>query len=86
MTGIFQYVDPRNQVRTVEYQADENGFHPALSHVPEPNKDTEAVERVKQRHHELYEKISEHHKQLQNYPQVREYKIILYNHHPSLTC
>lgn len=63
-------MDPRNQVRTVEYQADEHGFHPALSHVQEPNKDTEAVERVKQRHYDLYQKISEHHKQLLEHPQV----------------
>lgn len=54
--GAFSYVDPRNQVRTVEYVADENGFHPQLSH---PVQNTKAVDLATQRHLELYNKIAE---------------------------
>lgn len=57
--GAFSYVDPRNQVRTVEYTADENGFHPQLSHPSYPNKNTKAVDLATQRHLELYNKIAE---------------------------
>lgn len=57
--GAFSYVDPRNQVRTVEYTADENGFHPELSHPSHPNKNTHAVDLATQRHFELYNKIAE---------------------------
>lgn len=54
--GAFSYVDPRNQVRTVEYVADENGFYPQLSH---PVQNTKAVDLATQRHLELYNKIAE---------------------------
>lgn len=54
--GAFSYVDPRNQVRTVEYVADENGFHPQLSH---PVQNTKAVELANQHHFALYNKIAE---------------------------
>lgn len=54
--GAFSYVDPSNQVRTVEYTADENGFHPQLSHPPQNSK---AVDLATQRHLELYNKIAE---------------------------
>lgn len=49
-------MDPRNQVRTVEYTADENGFHPQLSH---PVQNSKAVDLATQRHLELYNKIAE---------------------------
>lgn len=54
--GAFSYVDPRNQVRTVEYVADQNGFYPQLSH---PVQNTKAVDLATQRHLELYNKIAE---------------------------
>ncbi|KAG5679380.1 hypothetical protein PVAND_008949 [Polypedilum vanderplanki] len=54
--GAFSYVDPSQQVRTVEYVADEQGFHPSLSH---PVKDTKAVQLATQRHLDLYNKIAE---------------------------
>lgn len=54
--GSYAYVDPRNQVRTVEYTADENGFHPQLSHEP---RDTAAVAKAKERHYVLYNRIAE---------------------------
>lgn len=57
--GAFSYVDPLNQVRTVEYTADENGFHPQLSHPSYPNQNTKAVDLATQRHLELYNKIAE---------------------------
>lgn len=57
--GAFSYIDPRNQVRTVEYTADENGFHPQLSHENIPVQNTKAVDLATQRHLELYNKIAE---------------------------
>lgn len=53
--GAFSYVDPRNQVRTVEYVADQYGFYPQLSHEV---KNTKAVEDEKNRHIALYNKIA----------------------------
>lgn len=43
-------------MRTVEYTADENGFHPQLSH---PVQNSKAVDLATQRHLELYNKIAE---------------------------
>lgn len=54
--GAFSYVDPRNEVRTVEYTADEYGFYPQLSH---PVQNTKAVDLATQRHLNLYNKIAE---------------------------
>lgn len=49
--GSYSYVDPRFQIRTVEYTADKNGFHPILNHVPEPLPiDTPVVAAAKHRH------------------------------------
>lgn len=56
--GAFSYVDPLNQVRTVEYIADEHGFYPQLSH---PVKNTKAVDLATQRHLNLYNKIAQQH-------------------------
>lgn len=61
--GSYAYVDPRNQVRTVDYTADEYGFHPQLSHEP---KDTRAVARAKERHFILYNRIAERNLQAAN--------------------
>ncbi|XP_035779062.1 cuticle protein-like [Anopheles albimanus] len=59
--GSFSYVDPRNQVRTVEYTADRNGFYPVLSHLPQTPQQTEAVARAEQKHYALYAKIAQEH-------------------------
>ncbi|ETN63315.1 cuticular protein 9, RR-1 family [Anopheles darlingi] len=59
--GSFSYVDPRNQVRTVEYTADKNGFYPVLSHLPQTPQQTEAVARAEQKHYALYAKIAQEH-------------------------
>uniref|UniRef100_A0A1A9W0T3 Uncharacterized protein n=1 Tax=Glossina brevipalpis TaxID=37001 RepID=A0A1A9W0T3_9MUSC len=56
--GAFSYVDPKNQVRTVQYVADEHGFHPQLSHELE---DSEAVKAAKQKHFDLYNRIAQEH-------------------------
>ncbi|XP_055676772.1 larval cuticle protein LCP-17 [Lutzomyia longipalpis] len=59
--GAFSYVDPRLQVRTVEYVADQYGFHPILSHEPQGPVETEAVQKAAQRHFSLYNRIAEAH-------------------------
>ncbi|KAF9410664.1 hypothetical protein HW555_010324 [Spodoptera exigua] len=60
--GSFSYVDPGQKVRTVEYVADKQGFHPILSHVPpEHPADSESVAQAKNRHYQLYAKIAEEH-------------------------
>lgn len=58
--GAFSYVDPRQQIRTVEYVADKNGFHPSLSHGPE---ESEAVRKATERHINLYNRIAERNSQ-----------------------
>lgn len=54
--GAFSYVDPRQQIRTVEYVADKTGFYPTLSHGPQH---TEAVLKATENHINLYNKIAE---------------------------
>lgn len=55
-------MDPRQQVRTVDYVADKQGFHPILSDVPpEHPADSESVAQAKTKHFELYAKIAEEH-------------------------
>ncbi|KAF9810684.1 hypothetical protein SFRURICE_021137 [Spodoptera frugiperda] len=60
--GSFSYVDPGQKVRTVDYVADKQGFHPILSHVPpEHPADSDSVAQAKNRHYQLYAKIAEEH-------------------------
>ncbi|KAK7874378.1 hypothetical protein R5R35_007840 [Gryllus longicercus] len=59
--GSYAWVDPRFQVRRVEYVADAHGFHPVLS---SPVADTPAVAAAKQRHAALYERIAAEHARL----------------------
>lgn len=55
-------MDPRQKVRTVDYVADKEGFHPVLSEVPpEHPADSESVARAKAKHYQLYAKIAEDH-------------------------
>lgn len=59
--GEFSYVDPRNNVRTVQYVADEAGFHPVLNSGVAPVTDTPVVARAKLRHLALKERIAAQH-------------------------
>ncbi|XP_068623892.1 cuticle protein 16.8-like [Battus philenor] len=62
VTGSFAYVDPRQKLRTVDYIADRDGFHPVLSDVPpEHPSDSESVAQAKERHFQLYARIAEQH-------------------------
>ncbi|XP_073846653.1 cuticular protein 57A [Musca autumnalis] len=65
--GAFSYVDPKNQVRTVQYVADEHGFHPQLSHQLE---DSEAVKAAKQKHFALYNRIAQQHASGAQHPEI----------------
>lgn len=58
--GAFSYIDPRQQIRTVEYVADKDGFHPQVSpgDGAEPQ-ETEAVKQAKIRHFEIFNRIAE---------------------------
>jgi hypothetical protein len=57
--GAYQYVDPNNEVRTVEYIADEYGFYPSLSHIDQPPMQSEAVQRATNKHIALFNRIAE---------------------------
>lgn len=57
--GAFSYIDPRQEIRTVEYVADKEGFHPILSHPIEEPKQSEAVKQATIRHIEQYNRIAE---------------------------
>lgn len=57
--GAFSYIDPRQEIRTVEYVADKEGFHPVLSHPIEQPKQTEAVKQATIRHIEQFNRIAE---------------------------
>lgn len=51
---MYAYIDPRQQIRTVEYVADKNGFHAFLNI---PVSDTPAVAAAKVNHAELYSQV-----------------------------
>lgn len=57
--GAFSYIDPRQQIRSVEYVADKDGFHPILSHPNVVPQQSEAVKLATLRHFKLYNKIAE---------------------------
>ncbi|XP_049839926.1 uncharacterized protein LOC126284805 [Schistocerca gregaria] len=59
--GSFAYIDPRYQVRTVEYTADKQGFHPIVSL---PVADTPTVAAAKQKHAEQYARIAAEHQRI----------------------
>ncbi|CAH2003291.1 unnamed protein product [Acanthoscelides obtectus] len=61
--GSYSYVDPKHKIRTVEYIADREGFHPVLNeHVPDLPSDTPAVAAAKQKHLQRYAAIAQSHK------------------------
>lgn len=81
LSGTYSYVDPKYKVRTVEYRADKNGFHPALINFDDTfaqPADSEAVRLAKEKHMRLYQKIAEAnaHNVPVNLPRV----IVLYIH------
>lgn len=57
--GAFSYIDPRQEIRSVEYVADKDGFHPILSHQSEAPQQSEAVKQATIRHFEQYNRIAE---------------------------
>lgn len=57
--GAFSYIDPRQQIRTVEYTADQDGFHPNVSPGDAAPEQTEAVKLATQRHFQIYNRIAE---------------------------
>ncbi|XP_028157607.1 uncharacterized protein LOC114350860 [Ostrinia furnacalis] len=60
--STFSYVDPRQKLRTVDYVADKDGFHPLLSDpLPDHPTDSEAVARAKDKHYQLYAQIAQQH-------------------------
>ncbi|KAK9754143.1 Insect cuticle protein [Popillia japonica] len=60
--GTYSYVDPKFQIRTVDYVADKNGFHPVLNFSPPPlPQDSAAVAAAKQRHLAQYQAIADAH-------------------------
>lgn len=80
-SGIYSYVDPKYKVRTVEYKADKNGFHPTLINFDDTfaqPADSEAVKLAKEKHMRLYQKIAEAnaHNVSINLPQVIIYTSI----------
>lgn len=63
--GSYSYVDPHQRIRTVDYTADRNGFHPIVSGGDEeqhenvlPPRDTDVVAAAKQRHLAQYANIA----------------------------
>ncbi|XP_031828863.1 uncharacterized protein LOC116425388 [Nomia melanderi] len=60
--GSYSFVDPKHKLRTVQYTADETGFHASLINyedtVAQPV-DSEAVRLAKEKHFRLYQKIAE---------------------------
>ncbi|XP_024939914.1 uncharacterized protein LOC107266736 [Cephus cinctus] len=59
--GSYSYIDPKHKVRTVDYVADANGFHPSLTNFEDTlvtPTDSEAVKLAKEKHYALYERIA----------------------------
>ncbi|XP_043595152.1 cuticle protein 7 [Bombus pyrosoma] len=60
--GSYSFIDPKHKIRTVQYAADENGFHASLINyedtIAQPI-DSEAVRLAKEKHFRLYQKIAE---------------------------
>lgn len=72
--GAYSYIDPKQEIRSVEYVADKDGFRPILSHPPVEQQQSEAVQRATIRHAELYNRIAESHA----HPEVYFNKIKLF--------
>ncbi|KAB0791296.1 hypothetical protein PPYR_03096 [Photinus pyralis] len=60
--GTYSYVDPRHQIRTVDYIADKQGFRAVLNHSPLPLPvDSPVVAAAKERHLQQYNAIAHSH-------------------------
>lgn len=59
--GAYSFIDPAQNIRSVEYVADKDGFHPILSHPLAEPKQTEAVQLATNKHIDLYNRIAEEH-------------------------
>ncbi|KAL1491929.1 hypothetical protein ABEB36_012447 [Hypothenemus hampei] len=60
--GSYSYVDPKLEIRKVDYIADENGFHPILNkNVQSLPDDIPAVAAAKERHLKQYARIANAH-------------------------
>lgn len=57
--GAFSYIDPKQEIRSVEYVADKDGFHPILSHPNLAPKQSAAVQRATINHLRLYNSIAD---------------------------
>ncbi|XKL64854.1 hypothetical protein PGB90_004940 [Kerria lacca] len=57
--GLYTYIDPRHEIRTVEYTADKDGFHPILNKPAEM--DTPAVAAAKSQHFKLFNEVNRLH-------------------------
>lgn len=64
--GAFTYIDPRQQIRTVEYTADKDGFHPNVSPENGGPQQSEAVKLATQRHLDIFNRIAERNLNVRN--------------------
>ncbi|XP_018572158.1 cuticle protein 16.8 [Anoplophora glabripennis] len=65
--GSFSYVDPRHKIRTVQYIADRQGFHPVLNeNVPDLPSDTPVVAAAKEKHLRKFAAIATAHQEGSN--------------------
>lgn len=62
VAGSYSYVDPNHKIRTVDYIADKEGFHPFSNrHVPDVPSDTPVVAAAKEKHLLRYNSIKQAH-------------------------
>lgn len=67
IAGSYSYIDPNHRIRTVEYIADKEGFHPVTNeHVAAVPLDTPVVAAAKQQHLQKYNAIKHFHETLPN--------------------
>lgn len=64
--GAFSYIDPRQEIRTVEYTADKDGFHPNVSPENLEPQQSEAVKLATQRHLEAFNRIAQRNLNVRN--------------------
>lgn len=63
-TGSYSYIDPNYRIRTVEYIADKEGFHPITNQEVRPLPiDTPIVAAAKEKHFLKYNEIANAHQQ-----------------------
>lgn len=83
-SGSYSFIDPSHKVRTVQYTADETGFHASLINyedtIAQPV-DSEAVRLAKEKHYRLYQKIAQANAQgaSANLPRVINSRLFFYS-------